>query len=99
MRDKERFYQLSLPVLEVYYGIEEQMLLNIAKRLRRANTLIDVTEGGENIEAWQAQALSQFESLTEDNMRFLVRSSGRTEQEVRRVLDQAGYGSLTQHER
>lgn len=94
MRDKERFYQLSLPVLEVYFGIEEQILLNIARRLRRADSLID-----DDILAWQAQALSEFQALTEDNMRLLARSSGRTDQEIRRALQEAGYGSLLEHER
>src|SRR5690625_4409351 len=90
---KERIYQLSLPVIEVYYGIEEQMLLNIARRLERHNSLMDG-----DIESWQAQVLSDFDSFGEDNMRMLVRNSGRTEQEIRRALEEAGYGALTENE-
>lgn len=90
---KERLYKLSLPVVEVYYGVEEAMLLNIAKRLRRHNSLVDG-----DIQTWQTSVLSEFESLSEDNLRLLARSSGRTEQEVRRALEQAGYGALAESE-
>lgn len=82
-----------MPVVEVYYGIEEQMLINIARRLSRHDSLMDG-----DIVAWQTLALGEYQALTEENMRLLVRNSGRTAQEIRRALEEAGYGSLLEQE-
>lgn len=92
--DKRELQKLSQPVTNVYLGIEEQILLNIAKRLGKHNSLL--TE--DDIQAWHTQALNELEGLTDENIRFMASQSGKTTEEVRKALEKAGFGALEDNE-
>ncbi|MRG86997.1 phage minor capsid protein [Salinibacillus xinjiangensis] len=92
--DKRKLQKLSQPLTDVYLGIEEQILMNIAKRLRKHDSLL--TE--DNIQAWQTRALDELESLSDENIRFLAKQSGKTVEEIQKTLKKAGYGALMEQE-
>lgn len=92
--DKRDLQKLSQAVVDVFLSIEEQMLINIAKRLGKHESLL--IDG--DIESWQTQALSEQESLSAENLGMISEQSGRTKEEVRRALEDAGYGMLLDHE-
>ncbi|EQB34793.1 hypothetical protein M948_20645 [Virgibacillus sp. CM-4] len=87
--DKRKLQKLSKPVTDVYLSIEEQILLNIAKRLRKHDSLLN-----KDIEAWQLKSLNEIESLNKQNMELLTKHSGKTSEEIIKALEKAGYGSL-----
>ncbi|MBP1971590.1 hypothetical protein J2Z83_003741 [Virgibacillus natechei] len=91
--DKRKLQNLSKPTVDVYNGIEEQLLINIAERIARHNSLLDG-----DIEAWQTQVLSELNSLSDDNVKFLASQTDKTKDEIVKMLDKAGYGSLTENE-
>src|SRR5690554_6488729 len=90
--DKRKLQRLSQPVVDVYLGIEEQILINIAKRLARHDTLLE-----EDIQSWQSQLLDEIESLLNENLEFIAEQSGKTVQAVRKALQDAGYGLLMEN--
>lgn len=92
--DKQELQRISQPVTNVYLGIEETILLNIARRLGKHHSLL--TE--DNIQSWQTQALNELEGLTEENIRFIASQSGKTTEEVRKALEKAGFGALEENE-
>ena len=91
--DKRKLQRLSQPVVDVYLGIEEQILVNIAKRLARHDTLLE-----EDIQLWQSQSLDEIESLSNENLEFIAEQSGKTVKAIRKALQDAGYGSLMENE-
>lgn len=93
--DKRELQNLSQPVTDVYLGIEEQILLNIAKRLAKHNSLL--TE--DDIQSWQVQALSELEGLSQKNIQFMSSKSGKTIEEVRKALEKAGYNMIEDNEK
>ncbi|SEP57036.1 Phage minor capsid protein 2 [Virgibacillus subterraneus] len=92
--DKRELQKLSQPTVDVYLGIEEQMLLNIAKRLSKYDSLLI----DDDIEAWQTKALNELGALSDENIRFLSSQSGKTSEEIKKALNKAGYGSLIDNE-
>lgn len=87
--DKEWLQGLSQPTINVYLAIEEQMLVNIAKRLSKHDSLLD-----EDIESWQLQNMNQLEGLRDENLSFIAEQSGKTQEEVKKAFKEAGYGTL-----
>ncbi|MFD2658620.1 phage minor capsid protein [Gracilibacillus thailandensis] len=92
--DKRELQRISQPVTDVYLSIESGILLNIAKRLGKHDSLL--TE--DDIQAWQTQALNELESLSNENIQFIASQSGKTTEEVRKALDKAGFGALVDNE-
>lgn len=91
--DKEWLQKLSQPTVDVYLAIEEQMLVNVAKRLAKHDSLLDG-----NIESWQLQNMNQLEGLREENIAFIASRSDKTIEEVRKAFEKAGYGVLDEQE-
>ena len=87
--DPLRNQQLSMPVVEVFLAIEEQILRNVAKRLKRDRTLL---EG--DIQSWQLDKLNELGSLTQQNIRTIAQHSGMAIDEVSRMLEEAGYEAV-----
>lgn len=92
--NKQRLDKLTKPVTDVYLSIEEQLLINIAGRLRKHNTLLL----DDDIQSWQAAALNEVESLTQENLQTIAEHSGQTAEEVRKQLNKAGYDSIRDNE-
>lgn len=86
--------QLATPTVEVYLAIEEQILMNIAKRLKKNQSLL--TE--DDIMAWQTAQLSMLGSLTQENIITIAKHSGMAIDEVSKALEKAGYTAAGQFE-
>lgn len=91
--DPLKSQQLTIPTVEVFLSIEEQILINIAKRLKSHRNLLE-----NDIEAWQLQKLSQLESLTQSNIVAIAKHSGLAINEVSKMLEKAGYSAVNQYE-
>jgi hypothetical protein len=83
--------QLTIPVVEVYLAIEEQILMNIAKRLSKHRSLL--TE--DDILAWQTAQLSMLGDLSWENIKTIAKYSGLAEKEVKKMLKEAGYSGAS----
>ena len=96
--DRNRADELSAPLLEVYLGIEDQLLQNIVKRIKRTDDLLDEIENGDGdpalIHAWQVEALTQLGDLTQEQIRIITRKSNRAADEIKNMLEQAGYSLI-----
>lgn len=90
MDPRRQSQQLTLPVVGVYLAIEEQILVNVAKRLKKHRSLMD-----EDIQSWQLMKLQELGSLTQENIITIARHSGLAIDEVSRMLEQAGYTAVT----
>jgi hypothetical protein len=86
--------QLAMPTVEVFLAIEEQLLINIAKQLKKHKSLL--TE--ENIVSWQTEQLSMLGNLTQQNIIAIAKHSGMAVDEVTKALEQAGYSTLEEYE-
>src|SRR5690606_17701085 len=100
--DRERADKFTAPLLEVYLGIEEQLLQNIVKRIRRTGSLLEEIENSDGdpvlITAWQVEALAQLGDLTQEQIKTIARESGRTADEIKKMLEQAGYSLIDEVE-
>lgn len=81
--------QLSLPTLEIFLKIENDILVNSAKRMKSKKSLLD-----DDIQAWQTDKLSQLGGLTEENMKVMARHSGLALEEVMQLVEEAGYAGV-----
>lgn len=93
MRRQLRNQQLTIPVVEVFLSIEEHILINVAKRLRRHKKLLD-----DDIQSWQLRKLEQLGSLTEENVKTIAWHSNKAVDEVSKMLEEAGYKAVREHE-
>ncbi|EIJ79122.1 protein gp4 [Bacillus methanolicus PB1] len=85
--------QLTMPVVEVFLAIEEQILINIAKRLKKHKGLFD-----EDIHSWQVQKLSELGALTQQNIIMIAKYARLSIDEVTKMLEQAGYTTVQEYE-
>ena len=92
--DPLRQQQLTMSTVEVFLSIEEEILLNVAKRLKSHNDLL--TERG--IHSWQALQLGQLDSLTQQNVIAIAKKSGLSIDEVSKMLEKAGYEAVQENE-
>jgi NACalpha-BTF3-like transcription factor len=86
--------QLAMPTVEVYLAIEEQLLMNIAKQLKKHQSLM--TE--ENIISWQTQQLSAVGQLSQQNIVLIAKYAQMSVDEVSKALEQAGYETIGEYE-
>lgn len=84
-----KYQQLSLPTVELFLSIENEILMNAGKRLGRKKSLLDGS-----IESWQADKLGQLGALDRDNMMTLAKHSGLALDEVSELLEEAGYDAV-----
>jgi NACalpha-BTF3-like transcription factor len=86
--------QLAMPTVEVYLAIEEQLLLNIAKQLKKHQSLM--TE--DDIVSWQTQHLSAVGQLSQQNIVLIAKYAQMSVNEVSKALEQAGYETVGEYE-
>lgn len=86
--------QLAMPTVEVFLSIEEQMLINISKQLRKYKSLL--TE--DDIVSWQTQQLSMLGELTQQNIVAIAKHAGMAVNEVTEALEKAGYSTVEEYE-
>lgn len=89
-----KFQQLSMPVVEVYLSIEQQILINAAKRLKKHKSLLNE----DNIHSWQLAQLNELGSLKRENIIAIAKYAGMSVDKVTEMLQKAGYGTVEQHE-
>lgn len=89
----ERSQQLAMPVVEVYLAIEEQILINIAKRLREGKKLME-----DDIQAWQLTKLMELGTLTQQNIITIAKHAKMAVNEVSKMLEEAGYSAVDEIE-
>lgn len=83
--DRERIQQLSIFVEEIYYEIEQAILVNAAVALSKDSHLLD-----EDVQQWRLSKLSELGQLNKEHIAILARYSGRTAAEIKKMLKIAG---------
>ena len=74
---------------QLYEQIEDDLLLNVAKRFSVTDNITP-----ETVTEWQVEKLNQIGALRKENIRVLAAQSGKTEKEITRVLEAAGYKAV-----
>jgi len=95
--DKEKLEKLSRPLRKLHLSVEEEILINIARKIARDNDLlVDIEENGDiqRIESWQMQRLNDLESLTLDNIRTIAKYADKTVEVISDTLSKAGYQAV-----
>lgn len=86
--------QLAMPTVEVFLAIEEQLLINIAKQLKKHRSLMTK----DDIVSWQTEQLAMLGQLTQQNVIAIAKHSGMALNEVSKALKQAGYSAVEDDE-
>lgn len=86
--------QLAEPTLGIYSEIETQILVNIAKALRKNKSLLTP----EGYVAWQAEQLSMLGDLTQKHIEVIAKYAGMAQEEVKKAIEQAGYAGAKVYE-
>lgn len=99
--------ELEEQVERIYIEIENELLLNIAKKLSQGKPLeIDKWDAESNqplydsggVNEWQLQRLKELNGLNEENAKIIAKYSGKTVEEVNRVFDRAREIGMTRDE-
>lgn len=99
--------ELQEQIERIYIDIENELLLNISKKLSSGKPMeIDKwdTEKGEpiigsgNVNEWQLQRLKELNGLNEENARIIAKYSGKTVEEVEKVFERAKEIGMTRDE-
>ena len=77
-------------LIERYYiQMEDDLLLNISKKLSQGKPMEIVIDETTKILDWQLQRLKDFDALNEENIKIIAKYSKLTEKEVREVFEMA----------
>lgn len=82
-------YLDSLPaaLVELWRRVEDDILRDMARRIAKMDGMTETA-------AWQAWRLEQTRALHQDAVKLLAKYSGRSDAEIRRLLQQAGAETL-----
>jgi hypothetical protein len=94
----EKLQQLSMFVVDIYNAIEEELLLNMARMLKYDRELLLTAENFEQYQHWRIVQLNKLGKLTQQQMGTIASHSGKTAEEVRKMLETAGFTAVEQHE-
>lgn len=94
----EKSQQLSLFVVDIYSAIEEELLLNMARMLKRDMDLLLSAENGDQYQHWRMVQLNKLGTLDKQQLQTIARHSGKTVEEVRVMLKAAGSAAVADHE-
>ena len=98
---------LEEQVERIYIEMENELLLNIAKKLSQGKPMeIDKWDaqnnrplyGSGNVNEWQLQRLKELNGLTEENAKIIAKYSGKTIEEVNKVFERAREIGMTRDE-
>lgn len=99
--------ELQEQVERIYVDIENELLLNIAKKLSTGKPMeIDKWDeetgqpiyGSGGVNEWQLQRLKELNGLNEENAKIIAKYSGKTVEEVNKVFDRAKEIGMTRDE-
>ena len=98
---------LEEKVERIYIDMENELLLNIAKKLSQGKPMeIDKWDiesnqplyGSGGVNEWQLQRLKELNGLTEENAKIIAKYSGKTVEEVNRIFERAREIGMTRDE-
>ena len=98
---------LEEQVERIYIDMENELLLNIAKKLSAGKPMeIDKWDevnqqplvGSGEVNEWQLQRLKELNGLNEENAKIIAKYSGKTVEEVNKVFDRAREIGMTRDE-
>ena len=99
--------ELEEQVERLYIDMENELLLNIAKKLSQGKPMeIDKWDiesnqplyGSGGVNEWQLQRLKELNGLTEENAKIIAKYSGKTVEEVNRIFERAREIGMTRDE-
>ncbi len=99
--------ELQEQIERLYIDMENELLLNIAKKLSVGKPMeIDKWDeannqplyGSGNVNEWQLQRLKELDGLNEENAKIIAKYSGKTVEEVEQVFDRAREIGMTRDE-
>ncbi len=99
--------ELEENVERLYIDMENELLLNIAKKLSAGKSMeIDKWDeinqqplvGSGEVNEWQLQRLKELNGLNEENAKIIAKYSGKTVEEVNKVFDRAREIGMTRDE-
>jgi len=85
---------MSEALIQIYTAIEDDLLVNVAKRFSVADEITP-----DSVLDWQIEKLQQLGALNRENLRTIQKYSGKTMQEIEKILHDAGYKALEFDER
>src|SRR5690606_38653622 len=88
------FERLAESTVRIYEEIETQILVNIAKALRKNKSLLTP----EGYAVWQAEQLAMLDNLTQEHIQIIARYARMAPQEVRKAIEEAGRAGMKQYE-
>ncbi|PFZ08443.1 minor capsid protein [Bacillus pseudomycoides] len=94
----DKLQQLSMFIVDIYIAIEEELLLNMARLLKYDMELLLTTEDFTEYQHWRIVQLNKLGKLNQQQMNTIARYSGKTAEEVRKMLESAGFTAVEQHE-
>lgn len=89
MLSPQEIERLAADLLRVYGEIESELLVSVAKRF---SVLEGVPVSG--MATWQTDKLQQLGALRQENIRIIAKHAKKTEAEITRMLEKAGYKAL-----
>lgn len=90
MKTDEELKALSQPIIEIYQNIEHDLLLKIASFFI-ANDDVTIR----NSLDWYFKKLEEIGSLNKESIKIISKYSNVSENEIKRLLKEAGYGSIS----
>ncbi|PFD98913.1 minor capsid protein [Bacillus sp. AFS023182] len=94
----EKLQQLSMFVVDIYNAIEEELLLNMARILKYDMELLLTADDFKEYQHWRVVQLNKLGKLNQQQMNTMARYSGKTAEEIRKMLEAAGFTAVEQHE-
>lgn len=94
----EKLQQLSMFVVDIYNAIEEELMINMAKVIKQNRELLLTAENNEQYQHWRIVQLNKLGILNQQQMKTISRYSGKTAEELRKMLEEAGFTAVEQHE-
>jgi len=73
------------PVIDIYRTLEEEIFLMMAKRLKTDD---DITR--EQAFEWQAEKIQQLNSINDETIKMLSKTTGLAEKEIRKIFEEVG---------
>ncbi|WP_054704730.1 phage minor capsid protein [Bacillus sp. JCM 19041] len=86
----ERSQRISQPITNIYLKIEDEILMNVARKLKRDRSLLTP----EGFSSWQLLKLQDLNELNQINIRTIARNSGMALNEVVALLGDEGYRAI-----
>lgn len=94
----DKLQQRSMFVVDIYNAIEEELLLNMVRMLKYDRELLLTAEDFTEYQHWRIVQLNKLGKLSQQQMDIISRHSGKTAEEVRKMLEGAGFSAVEQHE-